>query len=328
MHALEIQTLDGPDGLAYAQRPDPAAPAGDQVLVQVGAAGVSFPDLLMSKGQYQADPELPYVPGQEIAGVVRAAPEGTGLQAGDRVWSYLGTGGGHAELALAPLRNVQRLPDAMSFAEGAALGVNFMTAVFALRVRDDLQAGETLVVLGAAGGLGTATILVAKAYGARVIAVVSTPEKEPTARACGADEVVVGDDWRDRVLELTGGRGADVVADIVGGDHTLQAVRSCAPRGRVLILGFTTGSIAKIGVNRLLLRNVSLVGVGLGALDEVDPTTNPTVAALLSQLLDDGLRPVLGGTYALADGADALRALEARRAKGKLVLIPEGRPQP
>jgi NADPH2:quinone reductase len=328
MHALEIQTLDGPDGLAYAERADPAAPADDQVLVEVGAAGVSFPDLLMSKGQYQADPELPYVPGQEIAGVVRAAPAGSAFAAGDRVWSYLGTGGGYASVALAPLRNVQRLPDAMSFVDGAALGVNFMTAVFALRVRDDLKAGETLLVLGAAGGLGTATILVGKRYGARVIAVVSTPDKEQTARDCGADEVVVGDDWRDRVLELTDGRGVDVVADIVGGDHTLQAVRTTAPRGRVLILGFTTGSIAKIGVNRLLLRNVSLVGVGLGALDEVDPTTNPTVAELLAGLLGDGRRPVIGDTYALADGADALRALDGRRARGKLVLIPEGQPRP
>jgi NADPH2:quinone reductase len=322
MHALEIQSLDGPDGLAFTERPEPGAPTDDQVLVDVAAAGVSFPDLLIAKGQYQGAFDLPYVPGQEIAGTVRAAPEGSAFHAGDRVWSYLGTGGGYASVAHAPLRNVQRLPDAMSFVDGAALGVNYMTAVFALRVRDDLRAGETLLVLGAAGGLGTATILVGKQYGARVIAVVSTPDKEQIARDCGADEVIVGDGWRDRALELTGGRGVDVVADIVGGDETLQAVRSCAPRGRVIILGFTSGGIAKIGVNRLLLRNVSLVGVGLGALDDLDPTTNPTVAALLSELLDQGLRPVVGQTYALAEGADALRALEGRRAQGKLVLLP------
>jgi NADPH2:quinone reductase len=195
-----------------------------------------------------------------------------------------------------------------------------MTAVFALRVRDRLAEGETILVLGAAGGLGTATVAVAKRYGARVIASVSSAGKAETARRAGADEVVVGEDWRDEVLALTGGRGVDVVADIVGGELTLQAVRTCAPRGRVLILGFTTGSIASIGVNRLLLRNVSLVGAGLGALDDADPTTNPRVAELLAELLADGLRPLIGATFPLERGADALRELQNRTAQGKIVL--------
>jgi NADPH2:quinone reductase len=317
MRALEIQELIGPDGFKLVERPDPEP--GDELLIDVKAAGVSFPDLLISKGLYQVKAALPYVAGQEVAGVVRHAPAGSRFRVGDRVWAGFG-GGGFASVAAGEERDVQPLPDDMSFVDGAGLSVNFMTAVFALRVRDHLAAGETILVLGAAGGLGTATVMVAKRYGARVIANVSTEDKRATAAAAGADEVVVGEDWRDAVLELTGGRGVDVVADIVGGPHTLQAVRSCAPRGRVLILGFTTGSIAEIGVNRLLLRNVSLVGAGLGALDEADPETKPRTAALLTELLDDGLRPLIGATFPLDRGADALRALEDRSAQGKLVL--------
>jgi NADPH2:quinone reductase len=317
MRALELQELIGPDGFALVERPDPEP--GDRVLIDVRAAGVSFPDLLISKGTYQVKAGLPYIAGQEVAGTVRHAPPGSRFAVGDRVWAGFG-GGGFAAIAGGEERDVRPLPDDMSFVDGAGLSVNFMTAVFALRVRDHLAEGETILVLGAAGGLGTATVAVARRYGARVIASVSTPDKVAMARRAGADEVVVGEDWRDEVLALTGGRGVDVVADIVGGDHTLQAVRTCAPRGRVLILGFTTGSIASIGVNRLLLRNVSLVGAGLGALDDADPTTNPRVAALLAELLADGLRPIIGATFPLEQGADALRELENRTAQGKMVL--------
>src|SRR4051794_34865288 len=245
MRALELRELTGPDGFVVTERPDPV-PGDGALLIDVHAAGVSFPDLLISKGMYQIKAELPYIAGQEVAGVVRHAPEGSRFAAGDRVWAGFDDGG-YASVAVAQERDVRPLPDDMSFVDGAALSVNFMTAVFALRVRDHLAAGETLLVLGAAGGLGTATVAVAKRYGARVIANVSAPEKAAMAQRAGADDVVVGEDWRDAVLELTGGRGVDVVADIVGGDHTLQAVRTCAPRGRVIILGFTTGSIAKIG---------------------------------------------------------------------------------
>jgi NADPH:quinone reductase len=318
MRALEIQELIGPDGFALVERPDPEP--GDQVLIDVQAAGISFPDLLISKGMYQLKADLPYVAGQEVSGTVRHAPAGSRFTVGDRVWAGFGTGGGFASIAAADERDVRPLPDDMSFVDGGGLSVNFMTAVFALRVRDHLNEGETILVLGAAGGLGTATVAVAKRYGARVIANVSEPGKVEMAKRAGADEVVVGEDWRDEVLELTGGRGVDVVADIVGGDHTLQAVRTCAPRGRVIILGFTTGSIAKIGVNRLLLRNVTLVGAGLGALDDADPTTNPTVEALLTELLHDGLRPIIGATFPLEQGADGLRAMENRTAQGKIVL--------
>jgi len=317
MRALELQSLDGPDGLALAERPDPAP--GDHVVIDVHAAGVAFPDLLMSQGRYQESAELPWVLGAEVAGVVRSAPAGATVQAGDRVWASL-DGGGFAEVAVAAPDRAYPLADALSFAEGAALGVNFLTAVFALGRRGKLQAGETVLVLGAAGGLGSATVTVARARGARVIAVVSTADKAATARAAGADETIVGEGWRDRVLELTDGRGVDLTADVVGGDATLQAVRSTAPEGRVLILGFTSGAIPAVAANRLLLRNVDLVGVGLGAFLPADPGVLAACATEVSALVEAGLRPIVGTTIPLADGADALRALADRTAQGKVVL--------
>jgi NADPH2:quinone reductase len=317
MRALELQALEGPDGFAVVDRP--LRPVDELVTIDVRAAGVSFPDLLMSRGRYQLRPELPAILGSEVAGTVRSAPAGHALTAGDRVWATMELGG-FAEVAAAPADQVFPLPDELSFEEGASLGVNFLTAVFALQRRGGLLAGETVLVLGAAGGLGTATVAVAKALGARVIAVVSVPEKASTAEAGGADEVVVGADWRDAVLERTGGLGADLVADVVGGDETLQAVRTTAPEGRVLVLGFTSGEIPSVATNRLLLRNVSLVGVGLGALTMTVPHLIAETAAELARMIDHGLRPVVGGTVPLERGADAVRRLEDRSAQGKLVL--------
>jgi|HigsolmetaAR201D_1030396.scaffolds.fasta_scaffold01767_8 NADPH2:quinone reductase len=317
MRALEIQELRGPDGVALVERPEPE-PNG-RVVIDVRAAGVSFPDLLIAKGMYQEKPDLPHVPGQEVAGVVRSAPEGASVKPGDRVWASMHAGG-FAEVATARPEHVFPLSDKLSFEEGAALSVNFLTAIFALGRRGQLREGETVVVIGAAGGLGSACVSVAKAYGARVIAIVSTDDKADTARAAGADEVVVGEEWRDSVLKLTDGRGANMVADVVGAGQTLQAVRSTAPEGRVLVLGFTGGSIPEIATNRLLLRNVSLVGVGLGALDATDPSTLPTTGAELTRLVEAGLRPVVGHVLPLAEGAEGLRILESRRAKGKVVL--------
>jgi NADPH:quinone reductase len=317
VRALELQSATGPDGLRLAER---GAPAPDgHVLIEVRAAGVSFPDLLMSQGRYQVQPPLPAVLGLEAAGVVRAAPAGCGVSAGDRVWAAL-EDGGHAELVAAPCDRVFPLPDALGYEEGAALPANFLTAIFALCRRGVVRAGETVVVLGAAGGLGSALVGVAAALGARAVAVVSTSGKGATARSAGAHEVVVGTDWRDAVLELTGGRGADVVADVVGGDQTLQAIRSTAPEGRVLLLGFASGEIPSVAGNRLLLRNVSVVGVGLGALVPHAPEVLPDAARRLAELVDAGLRPVIGATFPLADGARAFRLMEARGAEGKLVL--------
>jgi NADPH2:quinone reductase len=317
VRALELQATDGPEGFAVVDRP---APDGDgQVTIDVRCAGVSFPDLLMSRGRYQLRPELPAVLGSEVAGTVRSAPPGHPLRAGDRVWAAMELGA-FAEIAAAPADRVFPLPDALSFEEGASLGVNFLTALFALQRRGALRAGETVLVLGAAGGLGTATIAVAHSLGARVIAVVSVDEKAATAKAAGADEVVVGTGWREEVLELTRGRGVDVVADVVGGPETLTAVRTTAPEGRVLVLGFTAGEIPSIATNRLLLRNVSLVGAGLGALAATVPDLLSETAAELRRLLDAGLRPVVGATMPLEEGAEAIRRLEERTAQGKIVL--------
>jgi NADPH2:quinone reductase len=317
MRALELQRLGGPEGFVLVDRPEPS---GDGlVLIDVRAAGVCFPDLLMSRGVYQHSPDLPAVLGSEVAGTVRSAPPGHGMEPGARVWATPELGG-FADVVAVPAERVFPLPDDMSFDEGASLGVNYLTAVFALRRRGQLRAGETLLVLGAAGGLGTATVAVARALGAWVLAVVSAPAKADTARAAGAEEVIVGADWRDEVLERTGGRGADVVADVVGGDETLQAVRSAAPEGRVLVLGFTSGEIPALKTNRLLLRNVSLVGAGLGALaSTVDDLIDETVAELV-RLIGEGMRPVVGATLPLEQGAEAVRRLENREAQGKLVL--------
>jgi NADPH2:quinone reductase len=322
MRALELQRLGGPEGFVLVNRPEPS---GDgRVLIDVRAAGVCFPDLLMSRGAYQHSPELPAVLGSEVAGTVRSAPPGCGIEPGARVWATPELGG-FAELVSVRAERVYPLPDDMTFEEGASLGVNYLTAVFALRRRGQLRSGETVLVLGAAGGLGTATVAVAKALGARVLAAVSVPAKAGSARAAGADAVIVGAGWRDEVLELTGGRGADVVADVVGGDETLQAVRSAAPEGRVLVLGFTSGEIPALKTNRLLLRNVSLVGAGLGALAATaDDLLDETVAEL-GRLIAAGMRPLIGATFPLERGAEAVRRLEGREAQGKLVLTVDER---
>jgi NADPH2:quinone reductase len=317
VRALELQKLAGPDGLVFVDRP---IPEGDgQVVVDVRAAGVCFPDLLMSRGSYQFRPQLPAVLGSEVAGTVCSVPAGHRLRTGDRVWATMELGG-FAELAAVPADQVFPLPDHLSFEEGASLGVNFLTAVFALEHRGALRAGETVLVLGAAGGLGTAITAVAKARGAHVVAVVSLAEKAATARSSGADEVIVGTEWRPQVLELTDGRGADLVADVVGGENTLQAIRTAAPEGRVLVLGFTAGEIPSIATNRLLLRNVALVGVGLGALTAKTPHVLGETAARLNRLIADGLRPLVGTAMPLEQGASAIRLLEDRKALGKIVL--------
>jgi NADPH2:quinone reductase len=320
MRALELRSLDGPDSLDMTEREDPAA--DDAVVIDVRAAGVSFPDLLVTQGRYQLKPELPTVPGLEVAGVVRSAPESCPVRPGERVWAAL-EGGGYAEVVAAPADRVFPLADELDFIEGAALPVNFLTAVFALRRRARLEPGESVLVLGAAGGLGSALVSVASRMGARVIAVVSATDKVQTAEEAGASDVVVGTEWRSQVLEQTAGRGVALAADPLGGAATLEAVRSTAPEGRVLVLGFASGEIPAVPANRLLLRNVSLVGAGFGALAPSVPSLMRETAEGLSAMVRDGLRPVVGGTFPLERGAEALRKLENRTARGKLVLTIE-----
>ncbi|MBM7808927.1 NADPH2:quinone reductase [Geodermatophilus bullaregiensis] len=318
MRAAQIATLDGPSAISVVDVPEPDA--GGKVVVDVHVAGVTFPEVLLSRGEYQLKPPVPFVPGSEVAGVVRSAPEGSGFTAGQRVAAFPGFGG-FAEVAAADPGFVFPLPDGVSLEQGAALPMNYLTIHFALRRRGRLQEGETVLVHGAAGGLGTAGIQLASAYGARVLAVVSSEAKGEAARAAGADEVVLADGFRERVKELTGGRGVDVVADPVGGDRFTDSVRSLAREGRLLVLGFTGGEIPTVKVNRLLLNNVSVVGVGWGAFWSGEPGYVQEQWRDLLPLLEQGrLRPVIGSVHDLADAAAAVTELDERRATGKVLL--------
>ena len=319
MRAVQITRLDGPSAIELVQVPEPVAGPG-QVLIDVHVAGVTFPEVLQSRGQYQLKPELPFVPGSEVAGVVREAPEGGAVKVGDRVAAFPGLGG-FAEVVAALPQAVFPLPDAVSFEAGASLPMNYLTVHFALVRRGQLRSGETVLVHGAAGGVGTAAVQLASALGARVIAVVSSPEKGEVARRAGADEVVDAADFRAQVKELTGGRGVDVVVDPVGGDRFTDSLRSLAPEGRLLVIGFTGGEIPTVKVNRLLLNNVSVVGVGWGAFWTADVGYLQEQWADLLPLLEAGkLDPVIGSRHRLEEAANALVEIDERRAAGKVLL--------
>lgn len=319
MRAVQISRLDGPSAVELVEAAEPR-PGADQVLVEVHAAGVSFPDVLQSRGLYQYKPDLPFVPGAEVAGVVRSAPEGGAVRAGDRVAAFC-VQGGFAELVAVAAPAVLPLPDRVPFTHGAALPMNYLTVHFALTRRGQLRAGETVLVQGAGGGVGTAAVQLAAALGARVIAVTSTPAKAEAARAAGAHEVVPADDFRTAVQALTAGRGVDLVVDPVGGDRFTDSLRSLAPEGRLLVIGFTAGEIPTVKVNRLLLNNISVVGVGWGAFWVRDPGYLQQQWSELLPLLQAGsLDPVVGGSYPLERTGDALTELDERRATGKVVL--------
>jgi NADPH2:quinone reductase len=324
MRALQIPKLDGPDALEATERPEPEpshpVSPGRGVVVEVRAIGVSFPDLLQTRGLYQIKPDLPYVPGGEIAGVVTEASGDAGFAPGDRVAAMTLTGG-MAERAVAPPLLTFRLPDALDDAQGAALIMNYHTALFALKTRAALREGETVLVHGAAGGVGTATLQVAGALGARTIAVVSSDAKEAAAREAGADEVVRSDAaWKDAARELSGG-GVDVVVDPVGGDRFTDSLRSLREGGRVVVVGFTGGSIPEVRVNRLLLNNVSVVGAGWGAYAMPKPDFIRSLGEELEAMIGAGaVRPLIGARFPFDQAADALRALERREAIGKVVV--------
>ncbi|MET7639511.1 NADPH:quinone oxidoreductase family protein [Streptomyces sp. NPDC005438] len=319
MRAVQVTRLDGPEALEYGEVPDPSAGPG-QALIEVHAAGVTFPDLLLTRGRYQIKPELPFVPGSEVAGVVRVAPEGSGLAVGDRVAAFPGFGG-FAELVAVDPQAVFPLPDRVSYTAGAGLPMNCLTVHFALVRRGRMTSGETVLVHGAAGGVGTAAVQLARALGARVIAVVSAEAKRETAREAGAHEVVLAEGFRDAVRELTGGRGVDLVVDPVGGDRFTDSLRSLAPEGRLLVIGFTAGDIPTVKVNRLLLNNIDVVGVGWGGFWLQRPGYLREQWDQLTPLLEKGdLDPLLAGARPLRDAAGALAELDERRVAGKLVL--------
>ncbi|OBB00361.1 NADPH:quinone oxidoreductase [Mycolicibacterium fortuitum] len=321
MRAAQITRLDGPDAVRVAEVEEPNGSA-DEVLIDVHAAGVAFPDALLTRGLYQYKPELPFTPGAEIAGVVRSAPDGAHVRAGDRVLGLTMLSGGMAEVVALPAERVFPLPDAVSFEAGAGILFNDLTVQFALRTRGRLTEGETVLVHGAAGGIGTSALRLAPAMGAsRTIGVVSTEEKAEIARAAGASDVVLADGFRDAVKELTGGRGVDIVVDPVGGDRFTDSLRSLAVGGRLLVIGFTGGEIPTVKVNRLLLNNVDVVGAGWGAWTFSHPGYLQEQWAELQPLLASGAVPApQPEVYPLEQAAQAIASLENRSAKGKVVL--------
>jgi NADPH2:quinone reductase len=317
MLALRVRELSGPDGIELVDVPDPE-PAPDSVLIEVAAAGVGFVDLLLTRGLYQVKPELPFVPGIEVAGRVLV---GEGFTPGTRVAACVPFGG-FAELASAPSFLTFAVPDALGFDAAAGFVVNYQTAHLALVRRGRLRAGETVLVHGAAGGVGSASIQLAKALGARVIGVAHGERKLAAARAAGADEVIdAAGDWVEAVREATAGRGADVVVDPVGGERFDGSLRCMAPEARLLVVGFAGGRIPELSVNRLLLRHLELIGVNWGGMLPLDQAFVQAAASELFELVERGtLRPLVGSVHALPDGAAALREIESRAAIGKPVL--------
>ena len=319
MRAVQITTLDGPTAVSVSELPDPQAGDGE-VLVRVRAAGVSFPEVLQTRGLYQIKPDLPFVPGSEVAGEVVSAPEGSEFSVGDRVAAFCMLGG-FAELVKAPADLVFPLPDDVTFEQGAAMPLNYLTAYFALVERGHLADGERVLVHGAAGGIGTASIQVAKAFGAgHVVAVTSTDEKGQVALAAGADEHVLADGF---LAAVKASGKVDVVVDPVGGDRFTDSLRSLRDDGRLLVIGFTAGEIPEVKVNRLLLNNLSVVGVGWGAYALARPGhIRKEWDALAPHLASGALRPPVGATFSLDDAASALAEIDERRASGKVLLTP------
>jgi NADPH2:quinone reductase len=319
MRAMRVVRLDGPDGLELAEIPTPRDPS--DTIVEVHAAGVAFADLLMTRGKYQVRPDPPFVPGSDVAGVVVQAPESSHLRIGDRVAGIAKTGAWAEYAAAAPA--IFKIPDSMAFDAATAMTVNYQTSYFALITRGGLRSGETVLVHGAAGGVGSAAVQIARAAGATVIAVAHGEEKMSIARESGADHAIESEgDWLNEVRTLTGGRGVDLVYDPVGGDRFTDSLRALAPGGRLLVVGFAGGEIPTVKVNRLLLNNTSVIGVAWPEYARVDPDMPRDVAAGLAKMWDAGsIKPVVGSRYPLERAADALREIESRRATGKVVLI-------
>ncbi len=326
MRAVQIVNLEGPDrAVPLAEVATPpitgSYAGGAGVLIDVEMAGVSFTDVLQSRGEYQMKFPVPFVPGCEVAGIVREASPGVVVRPGDRVVGFCGFGG-FAEVAVAPAFMTFRLPHPLDAAQGAGLILNYHTALFALQTRAGLREGETVLVHGAAGGVGTAALQVARGLGARTIAVVSSDEKAGIAEAAGADQVVRSDGpWSEEVRRATAGAGADLVLDPVGGDRFVDSLRATAEGGRVVVVGFTGGMIPDLKVNRLLLANTAVIGAAWGPYATRHPQINAEIAAQIEQLSDAGfVRPVVGARFPLSAAADALRLVDQRRAIGKVVL--------
>jgi NADPH2:quinone reductase len=321
VRALICRAHGGPESLEIGGLPDPE-PAHGEVVVRVQACGINFPDLLTVAGKYQIQPPLPFAPGAEVAGVIERAGEGVGgLTPGQRVLAYCGHGG-LAELVAVPSSRVLPIPDAMPVDEAAAFLIAYGTAWYALRNRGQLQRGETLLVLGAAGGVGLAAVQLGEWAGARVIAVASDAGKREFAAQNGASDVIGYSNLRDDIRSLTSGRGIDVVLDPVGGEHLEPALRSTAWNGRVLIVGFASGVVPRIAMNLPLLKGISIVGVFWGEFTRREPEA---AAKLHRELLDawvsGGVAVRIAERYELERASEALARMASRRVMGKLVVV-------
>jgi NADPH:quinone reductase len=324
MKAMVATRSGEPSELLYLDVPDPE-PGPGQVLVETRAAGCNFFDILMVQGKYQVKPPLPFTPGNEIAGIVRAVgPQVTRVQPGQRVVASL-EWGGYAELAVAAAERVHPIPDVMPFDQAAALYVVYQTSYAALGRRAALQPGEWLLVHGAAGGVGLAAVQIGKALGARVIATAGTGAKVEIARQSGADVLInyQTEDWVERVKAVTGGEGADVIYDPVGGDVFDGSTKCIAFEGRILTIGFAGGRIPTLAINRVLLKNFSVVGVHWGYYQRRgSPLVQEWMDALLKLYEQGRIRPVVYRSYPLREAAAGLGALSARESYGKVVLVP------
>lgn len=314
----------GPPESLVVQEVDTPIPGPGEVLIEVHAAGVNYPDTLIVQGKYQAQPPLPFSPGSEVAGIVKHVGSGVhGWKEGDRVVGSA-TWGGFAQEAVIQAERLLPMPEGMSFSDASAYVVAYGTSLHALKDRGQLTAGETLLVLGAAGGVGIAAIQIGKAMGARVIAAASSAEKLALCTEHGADATIdyAHEDLRDRLKTLTGDHGPDVIYDPVGGEYTEAAFRSIAWGGRHLIVGFAAGEVPRLSLNLPLLKGASLVGVFLGAFLRRDSTTTRTHFQRLADLYRSGaVQPPVTRTYQLEDAAKALRDLMERRAIGKVVIL-------
>ena len=322
MKAVLCHEYGPPESLRIGTLPDPVPRAGE-ALIEIFAAGVNFPDVLMVAGKYQSQPPRPFAPGLEVGGVVRAVGAGIDdLRPGDRVMASTGYGG-FAEYAAVPRRAIRPVPPQMSLVTAAAMGVTYGTSYYALRQRADLQPGETLLVTGAAGGVGLAAVELGKAMGARVFAAASNSTKLAAAQAAGADELIdySGGEVRDQLKRLTAGAGVDVIYDPVGGPLSDQLVRSLAWNGRLLIVGFVGGDIPRIPTNLLLLKGAQAMGVFYGSFSARDPARVEENFQQMFRWHGAGrIKPLVSQVFAMEDYAAALNALARREVIGKVVV--------
>jgi len=323
MKAVLCKAFGPPESLVI-EEVDPLKPGKGQVVISVKACGVNFPDTLIIQGKYQSKPPFPFIPGSEVAGIVKELGEGVDtFNVGTRVMAFIGMGG-FAEEAIADASHIIPMPHTLDFATASAFLLTYGTSHHALKDRAQLYPGETLLVLGAAGGVGLATVEIGKVMGARVIAAASSDEKLEVCKQHGADEVInySTEHLRDRIKQLTGGKGVDVAFDPLGGDYSEPVLRSMAWGGRFLVIGFASGDIPRIPLNLPLLKVYSIVGVFWGAFMERDPKHGrENIQELITWTNEGKLKPHVSATYSIEQVADALNDLMARKVTGKAVLV-------